>query len=66
MHLLLSIILADAELKAVSSSHIVLIEETKVTNHADPGEHCGCSKQDTADIIVGQVLQEQMQVATIR
>lgn len=65
MHLLL-LIMADAELKAVSSSHIVLIEETKVTNHTNPDEHRGCSKQDTADIIVCQVLQEQMQVAAIR
>lgn len=49
-----------AELKAVSSSHVVLLEETKVTNHADPDEHCGRSQQDTADIIVCQVLQEEI------
>ena len=41
------------------SSYIVLLEETKVTDHTDPDEHCGRSKQDTADIIVCQVLQEE-------
>lgn len=40
------------------SSYIVFLEETKVTNHTDPDEHCGCTQQDTADIIVCQVLQE--------
>lgn len=48
-----------AELKAQSSSHIVLLEEAEVADDADPDEQRGCSQQDTADIIVCQVLHEK-------
>lgn len=43
-------------------THIVLFEETKVTNHAKPDEQCGCPQQDTADIIVCQVLQDKIRL----
>lgn len=48
-----------AKTKKHGSSYVVFLEETKVTNHADPDEHCGRTQQDTADIVVCQVLQEK-------
>lgn len=41
------------------SSYIVFLEETKITNYTNPDEHCCCSQQDTADIVVCQVLQKE-------
>lgn len=61
MHLLLLTVwlMHCAKTKSSRSSYIVFLKEPEVTNHAEPDEHCGCSQQDTADIIVCQVLQEE-------
>ncbi len=52
--------------KKYGSSYIVFLEETEVTDHTNPDEHCGCSQQDAADIIVCQVLEKERKHSEIK
>lgn len=38
-------------------SHIVLPEEAEITNDPDPGQQGRAPQQDTAHVVVGQVLE---------